>query len=423
MKIAVIGAGAAGLAAIKHAIEMNCEVIGFEQTDKVGGTWVYTPQIGKNEFGVDIHSSMYTGLLTNLPIETMGYPNEPFPTNPSSFVSSDVVLSYFESFADKYKLCDHIKFLHQVVRVRPLSQDCQGGWEVIVRDVSIGTYETYTVDAVLVCNGHFHSGFIPKYEGANIFQGKQMHSHNYRSPEVFKDEIILVIGGNFSAVDVVQQTAPHARSVIWSHHLKYEPNVLLFGQNVTRKPDLLKLGENNAVFVDNSTAPITTIIYCTGYEFKFPFLSVDCGVSSCDGYVRPLFKHCLNINRPTMGFIGLPNLVCPNQLFSLQSRFCLSFMTGRKALPTKEQMMEDTERDLDERWRRGLPKRKAHKMGLTLQAHYYEDLATTADVEPIKPVISRMHIHTALTRSNDFLNFRRMKYHVIDDVTFEVQPI
>ncbi|XP_037025033.1 senecionine N-oxygenase-like [Bradysia coprophila] len=423
MKIAVIGAGAAGLAAIKHAIEINCDVIGFEQTDKVGGTWVYTPQTGKNEFGIDIHSSMYQNLTTNLPIELMCYPNEPFPSNPKSFVSSDVVLSYYESFADKYRLRDHIKFLNQVVRVRPLSQDYLGGWEVIVRDVSIGTYETYTFDAVLVCNGHFHSGFIPNYEGAKTFQGKRIHSHNYRSPEVFKDETILVIGGNFSAVDIVQQTAPHVKSVIWSHHLKNGPDVTLLGENVTQKPDVLKLGENNAVFVDNTTSTITTVIYCTGYEFKFPFLSVDCGISSCDGYVRPLFKHCLNINRPTMGFIGLPNLVCPNQLFSLQSRFCLSFMTGKKALPTKEEMIEDTETDLNDRWKRGLPKRKAHMMGLNVQAQYYADLATTAAVEPIKPVIPRMHIHAGMSRQRDFVNFRSNKYHVIDDETFEARPI
>lgn len=423
MIIAVIGAGAAGLAAIKHSIDFNCEVIAFEQSDKIGGTWVYTDKVGKNEFGIDTHSGMYKELTTNLPIELMCYPNEPFPENENSFVSSKVVLSYFESFADKYSLRHRIKFQHQVIRVRPLSYDLREGWEVIVRDLLTDKYEQYVFDAVLVCNGHFHSGVIPDYEGRKKFQGKQMHSHEYRNPEAFKGETILVIGGKFSAVDIVQQTSKHAESVTWSHHLKKEPDTRGFGENVTQKPDVLKLCEHDVVFIDDSRTQFTTIIYCTGYEYKYPFLSVDCGISTCDAFVKPLYKHCLNINRPTMGFIGIANLVCPNQLFSLQSRFCLSFISGQKQLPTKQEMFDDYEADLKERWKRGLPKRKAHLMGPTVQEQYYADLAITAGIEPIKPVIPRMHIYTQLSRERDFLNFRRMKFYVIDDETFEARPI
>lgn len=44
----------------------------------------------------------------------------------------------------------------------------------------------------------------------------------------------------------------------------------------------------------------------SGYTFSFPFLSVDCGLSLEDMYfVRPLYKHMININRPTMAIVGL----------------------------------------------------------------------------------------------------------------------
>lgn len=62
MHIAVIGAGTAGLCAARHAIANNCEVTVFEQAKQVGGTWVYTDQVGKNEYGLDVHTSMYQGL-------------------------------------------------------------------------------------------------------------------------------------------------------------------------------------------------------------------------------------------------------------------------------------------------------------------------------------------------------------------------
>lgn len=66
MKIAVIGAGAAGLAALRHCTEYeDVTVVCYEKTDKVGGTWVYVPETGKDKFGLPIHSSMYKNLRYN----------------------------------------------------------------------------------------------------------------------------------------------------------------------------------------------------------------------------------------------------------------------------------------------------------------------------------------------------------------------
>lgn len=420
MKVAVIGAGAAGLISIKHSLDFDCEVTAFEQSNCIGGTWVYSERVGKNDFGIDVHSSMYKNLFTNLPIEMMCYPNEPFPENEKSFVSSEVILNYYESFADKYNLRDYIMFEHQVVRVRPLSDN---SWEVIAKNLPSDEHETYNFDAVLVCTGHFHSGFIPEYEGRKTFVGKQVHSHEYRSPEAFKNENILVVGGNFSAVDIVLQTSEHAACVFWSHHLKDKPDIKAFGENVQEKPDVLKLNKNGAEFADGTTEKFSVIVYCTGYEYKFPFLSVDCGISTLDDYVKPLYKHCLNINYPSMSFIGLPNLICPNQLFSLQARFSLAFITGRKKLLSRKEMIHDLETDMNERWARGLPKKKSHLMGPDIQDLYYIDLAETAGVEPIKPVIPRIHKFTNINRNKDFINFRKNKFVIIDDETFETQPV
>lgn len=64
MKICVIGAGSAGLTASRQATDQNYghEVVIFEQTGQLGGTWVYTDQIGKDEFGFPVHTSMYKNL-------------------------------------------------------------------------------------------------------------------------------------------------------------------------------------------------------------------------------------------------------------------------------------------------------------------------------------------------------------------------
>lgn len=38
----------------------------------------------------------------------------------------------------------------------------------------------------MVCNGHYHTPILPKYEGQDIYKGRQIHSHDYRYPDPFE---------------------------------------------------------------------------------------------------------------------------------------------------------------------------------------------------------------------------------------------
>lgn len=62
LNIAVVGAGLSGLCAAKHAAGEGHHVTIFEQTAQLGGTWFYTDDIGTDEIGLGIHTSMYHGL-------------------------------------------------------------------------------------------------------------------------------------------------------------------------------------------------------------------------------------------------------------------------------------------------------------------------------------------------------------------------
>lgn len=63
IKICVIGAGAAGLCAIRHlAPNTKFETIVYEQMNEIGGIWVYKEQDDFDENGLPIHSSMYQNL-------------------------------------------------------------------------------------------------------------------------------------------------------------------------------------------------------------------------------------------------------------------------------------------------------------------------------------------------------------------------
>lgn len=60
--VAVIGAGTAGLCAAKHSLQQGFHVTIYEQNNTIGGIWYYTDDVGKDKFGVAIHTPMYQEL-------------------------------------------------------------------------------------------------------------------------------------------------------------------------------------------------------------------------------------------------------------------------------------------------------------------------------------------------------------------------
>jgi hypothetical protein len=61
-------------------------------------------------------------------------------------------------------------------------------------------------DAVVVCNGHYAAPWVPPVPGVEAFPGQALHSHNYRAPEPYAGQRVLVIGasnsGGWRQVDV-----------------------------------------------------------------------------------------------------------------------------------------------------------------------------------------------------------------------------
>lgn len=207
-----------------------------------------------------------------------------------------------------------------------------------------------------------------------------------------------------------------AERVTLSHHLTQKPKTI-FPDNLTQKPDVMEFTEAGAQFTDGSVENFNAIVFCTGYKYTFPFLSVDCGVSVDENYVSPLFKHVLNINNPTMGFIGLPFQVCASQMFDLQARFCISLWSDKSKLPAKAQMQANTEIEMAGRWARGYSKRQAHMMGPD-QEKYYKELADAGDLTPLKPVITKLHNATRRHFLDELTTFRTKVYKIIDDDNF-----
>ncbi|XP_043256572.1 dimethylaniline monooxygenase [N-oxide-forming] 3-like [Colletes gigas] len=417
MKIAVIGAGSCGLAALRHCTSgtYDCEVVCYEKTDQVGGTWVYTEETGLDRYGLPIHTSMYKNLRTNLPKEVMGYPDYPIPDTPESYLTRTQILEFLNSYCDHFKLRQHIRFLHNVELVTPTS----GGdrkWTIKVKDLQKNTVTSDSFDAVMVCNGHYFKPNVPNLKGHETFQGRQLHSHDYRTPDIFTNKTVVVVGAGPSGMDLALDISKKATRVILSHHTR-ESIGTIFPENVVQKPDIKELTQSGALFTDGSSESIDAVFYCTGYEYSFPFLDPKCGVRVDSNMVTPLWKHLISIENPTLAVVGIPYYVCAFNMFDLQVRFVLRFWSGKKDFPSKEDMLKEEKEELEKLLAKGLRKRHFHEMGHK-QGVYFDDIANIAGITRLPPVISKLHDESSMRFLDDLVHYRESRYKIIDDYNF-----
>ncbi|XP_050540119.1 senecionine N-oxygenase-like isoform X2 [Daktulosphaira vitifoliae] len=424
--VAIIGCGASGLPALKHFSEdplFNC--VAFEQADNVGGTWVYTDQIGTDKYGLPVHSSMYKSLRTNLPKEIMELPGFPHKgPEDKSYVTANDMLKYLEDYAEHFGLIKFIKFHHHIKEVSPLEGD---RWQVTIIDLKTKLKATMLFDGVIVCVGNYSNPVIPNIPGIENFQGLKIHSHDYRDSLIFKDKKTLVIGCGPSGLDISFDIAKTASKVYLSHHNKKIKNMKC-PPNMNQKVDVKKILNNGVLFEDDSFETVDSILYCTGYTYKYPFLSPECGIRVENNNVKILFKHIVNIEHPTMFFIGIPTYTTGFCMYDLQVRFAKKILSGTKQLPKKKEMLKDTHRDVESRMASGLRQKELHMM-YHRSMEYFQSLAIFADLEPIPPVILQIFFDGFDRFMCDFSHFREDKYKLLDNEHYmvqfpnEVQPI
>ena len=195
-KVCVIGAGSSGLTACQvlsaRGIPFDC----FEKGSMIGGNWRF-----ENDNGT---SSAYRSLHINSARKLMSYKAFPMPADYPDYPSHYQVAKYFDDYAERFGLAEKITFRTEVVSAEPTGD----GWEVTVEDAH-GARRAERYRAVLVANGHHWKPRWPEpaFEGADEYEGEQMHVHHYREPDVLEGKRVLVLGIGNSAVDVAVESS------------------------------------------------------------------------------------------------------------------------------------------------------------------------------------------------------------------------
>ncbi|KAF5446223.1 hypothetical protein F2P56_031865, partial [Juglans regia] len=372
LRVAVIGAGMAGLLAARELKREGHQVIVFEKSSRLGGTWVYDPRVETDPLGLDpsrkiVHSSMYSSLRVNLPRRLMGFLDYPFLEkqggDPREFPGHREVLRYLEDFARDFWLVELIRFEHEVFRVERVN-GVSHEWIVEWRTREGESEEEEAFEAVVVCNGHHTEPRIAEFPGMDTWPGVQIHSHNYRTPEPFKTKIVVLIGNGPSAHDILREISSVAKEVHQALrasdvHFKKLENC----NNIWQHPVIERADEGGKViFQDGSFVCADIIIHCTGYKYHFPFLRTNGIVSMDDNCVGPLYKHVFPpYLAPWLSFVGLPYRAVPTLIIELQSRWLAKVLSGKLALPCQEEMASSVEELYQHMKESGRPKHHTHQ--------------------------------------------------------------
>ncbi|KAL5478743.1 hypothetical protein ACEPAI_2020 [Sanghuangporus weigelae] len=337
--IAIVGAGSAGLAALKALLDVPYEIregwniVLFEERRNVSGIWL--PDLNDPHPPVLPETPLYPSLKTNTPHPTMTYLHFPFPPKTPVFPSHDYISRYHYDFAHSFDLLRFIQFNTSVVRSAWIGNSSVGQWNVTTVDKNTGIQRHQLFDHLISANGHYRYPNIPTWPGQDDWLGANqdreiLHSMYWRNGTKYTGKTVLVIGGRASGRDVVLNTAPHAEKVYLSVRSGILPTRL--NASYVPKPGISHFTSDSVVFVDGTEeSGIDAVVLGTGYELRVPFLTAGGALDVSPGantsedhpaqlttnlqYIYPLHEHVFSLAEsypPTaLSFIGL-NVLVPN---------------------------------------------------------------------------------------------------------------
>ncbi|CAB3225449.1 unnamed protein product [Arctia plantaginis] len=407
-RVCIIGAGYSGLGAARHMQDYGLNFTVFEATRYIGGTWRFDPRVGTDEDGLPLFTSAYKNMRTNTITQTMEYSGFPFPEGTSSYLTGDCVYKYLLSFTNHFDLIENIQFQSLVTKVQ-WEDDI---WNVMYMKTDTRENITEHCNFVVVATGEYSSPNVPHFEGQEEFKGKIIHSHDYKDAEDFRNLTVLVVGAGPSGLDVAIQLVNVTSKLLHSHHFMYKlPEI--YG-NYLMKPDIKHFNTTGAVFVDGSTEEFDIVILCTGYTFSFPFLNYQsAGVSATKKYVLPLHNQVVNINHPSMTFVGVSKYV-PGIVRDIQGQYSAALAAGYIKLPSQEDMFQQWFDHAKDK-----PLTDVNVVGNTIYADYLEGLLENTPIPQPPRILATLVANTSRDWYEDLLKFRDNQYTLISDNEYE----
>jgi cation diffusion facilitator CzcD-associated flavoprotein CzcO len=219
-EVAVIGAGAAGLAAGAWLARQGFEPVLFEAADDLGGQWNAASPM----------SGVWPGMRTNTSRVLTAFADLDHAPGTPVFPSQAEMLDYLRRYAAQAGLLPRIRL---GTRVEHLGRAPAGrGW--VLRSSGAGQLRVEQFARVVVATGRYNAPMVPDVAGLDGFAGEGgvVHSFDYTGAAGYRDRAVVVAGCSISALEIASELAvAGARSVtVTLRRQRYELQKLTAGE-------------------------------------------------------------------------------------------------------------------------------------------------------------------------------------------------
>ncbi|MCC9688669.1 SDR family NAD(P)-dependent oxidoreductase [Streptomyces sp. MNU103] len=397
-RVAVVGGGIAGIAAVKALLQAGVEVLGVERAEELGGLWRLAPD-----------TAAYEGLRLNTSKPRTEFADHPMPKEWPDYPTRAQLLAYVRDHAERFDVPRHFRTATELTAARRT----EDGWRLELTGPD-GAYEE-TVAHLVVANGHNHTPRVPIPPYPGTFEGTTSHAHTYREPSEFAGRRVLVVGTGNSAMDIATELAGQADEVLisarrgvwvlpktlfgrptdqwngalaavlpWRLRQRISQTMLRLAARGTEGPALPpspegvlqdhptlsdtvpalvregKIGVRAGIerfegrrvrFTDGREDEVDHVLWCTGYRATVPFLDP---ALVPDPARLPLYRHVLPLDDDALSFVGLMQSTgSALPVVEAQSRLLAAYVTGRLRRPSRDRMLASVTAELHaarERW-------------------------------------------------------------------------
>ncbi|MFF5035690.1 flavin-containing monooxygenase [Nocardia salmonicida] len=312
----VIGAGQSGLAAARTLTDHHLDPVVLEAGPDPVGSWPH----------------YYDSLTLFSPAQHSSLAGLDFPADPDHYPHRDEVVDYLRRYA---------KTLDADIRtnttVTTIAAHAEEGFVVHTDDGQ----QLHTA-GIVAATGSFGNPHLPEIPGQDQFGGNVLHVADYRRPEDYTGQRVIIVGAGNSAVQVAYERADHATVTLATHNpinflpqhrdghdvhhwlvstgfdqlppewlIRYVGGTLVMDTGdyqhalttgrMDRRPMFTSFDTDRIVWSDGTVETVDTVLFATGYRPNLEYLT-ELGALA-NGY--PLHSAGVSTTHPGLVYVGL----------------------------------------------------------------------------------------------------------------------
>jgi cation diffusion facilitator CzcD-associated flavoprotein CzcO len=197
-QVVVVGGGPGGISAALALQDIGLQPLVLERGSSIASSW----------------RGRYDRLRLNTSRWLSHLPDRRFPRGTPLFPSRDDLITHLEQYAREGRIEVRLE-----TRVERIDAD-DGNWRA---QTDAGPVQSAQM---VIATGYDAEPVIPRWKGRPAFKGRLLHSSEYRNPEPFVGESVLVVGAGCSGMEIAYDLASGGAAKVWLS-VRTPPNILL----------------------------------------------------------------------------------------------------------------------------------------------------------------------------------------------------